>query len=519
MKQWMIKILILFISPILFLGIMELSFRQFGGDRVRNYYDQQTQMALGKPVPKKAVGEYRAFIFGGSSAYGFPVTDRSSISAWLNQSFTKLLPGLKITVINAAWPGKASHQDLEGAYTSIKYKPDLFIVYTGHNEANIANRIYADSAIYRWNLNLSFRSAFYLWVLSKIEKIEKFFNKGKPVKQYREEIIAQKIYLRVEVTQNEYDQIAYRFEKNIHSILRIARKLKIPVVLVSPASNLHDIVPHFSGHRSDLDKTSLNKWNEFFEKGEKEFSEAKYQDAANSFQEALKIDPEYAKLHLDLARSLEQFGAFEEAGKEFLLARDKDLKPSRAKTQLIGILKKNADEPNVFFVDLEKIYAKDSPHGIIGYEFIYDDVHPTVKGQQIIAEAILKKLSAVNWIKPSAQWKWNEFEKLEKSEVWQTDASHEAYHDILTGLLLWQQKDYKGAYESFERGLISMPGFIESYAFLGDSYYRTQHYEKAISAFKTLEKKDAALEEVLLRKYPDLHESYSNLEKSVLAAS
>jgi tetratricopeptide (TPR) repeat protein len=512
MKQFAAKILLVLISPALFLGITETAFRQFGGDRVKNYYVHQAEEALGKPVPNKQAGEYRAFLYGGSSAYGFPVTDRSSVTAWLNRSFEKLLPGVKVRVINSAWPGKASHHDVEGALTAAeRLEPDLFIVYTGHNEANITNRMYAESALHRFNLKLSFRSAFYMWLMGRIERLQKFMAKNRPQVQPREEIIAQKLYSRPEVTREEYDKITAHFRKNIETILRLAKKQGIPVVLVTPASNIREIAPRGSVHRADLTADSLARWEEAFERGKKHFEGAKPSEAVAAFEEALALDAEHAGLHFYYAQALEKTGDLKQARLEFLRARDTDAIPTRAKTELIEILKDFENPPQVMLADMEEVFEKISPGRIIGFEYIYDDVHPTVKGQQIIAEAVLRQLSANHWIKPSSEWQWGEFEKLRASELWQVEATREAYHDVLTALLLWQQKNYKGAAEAFEKGIVSMPGFIESYAFLGDSYYRTGNPGKALTAFKTLQQKDPVLEKALREKYPDLQEAYSRL--------
>src|SRR5258706_4754314 len=124
-KKFVINLTILIVSPTLVLGAMELGSRIFLAHKVKTYFDEHTEMALGSPVPAKSPGEYRIFILGGSAAYGFPASDRYSITAWMNKSFPHLLPGKKIRVINCGWPGKASHQVLEGARTLIKYQPDL----------------------------------------------------------------------------------------------------------------------------------------------------------------------------------------------------------------------------------------------------------------------------------------------------------------------------------------------------------------------------------------------------------
>ena len=53
-----------------------------------------------------------------------------------------------------------------------------------------------------------------------------------------------------------------------------------------------------------------------------------------------------------------------------------------------------------------------------------------------------------------------------------------------------------------------MPGFIESYAFLADAYYRLGDSEKARATYNAVAQKDSKLLDFLRQKYPDLGESY-----------
>ncbi|HNV87171.1 MAG TPA: hypothetical protein PKL97_09465, partial [Candidatus Omnitrophota bacterium] len=131
-KGLVANLLLLTVTPVLIFGIAEMSARLFLGKKVKTYFQDQTELELGAPVPRKQPDEYRIFIFGGSAAYGFPVADRYSIAAWLRKEFPYLLPGKKVKVMNCAWPGKASHHVREGTRNVLQFQPDLFIIYSGH---------------------------------------------------------------------------------------------------------------------------------------------------------------------------------------------------------------------------------------------------------------------------------------------------------------------------------------------------------------------------------------------------
>jgi len=508
--------------PVFVLAAAEWAAQTFDKRRGNTYYDDQTELALGKPVPEKKPGEYRVFLYGGSSAYGFPVADRYSITAWLRKSFPHLLPGKTVNVMNCAWPGKASHHDLEGVHAVLKYKPDLFIIYTGHNEAPVDNRLFVDHWIYKLDLRLKFRSAFYRFLLTRFHKARKFIvygSSGYTEKQYREEIIANKVYKKVEVDDEEYGKILQAYRKNIESIIRFAKEHQIRVLIVNLPSNLRDIPPAISTHKAALSEVKLADWNRYFEEAKAFEKQGKYKEAVESYQVAAAIDPTYADLQYQLGQSYEQIGDYASAKKAYQSALDHDGHPWRAKSSLNEILLQISQQQDIIFVDIVAALERLSPHGILSRELIYDNVHPSIQAQQVITDEILHALAQANWLAPAGEWQWKALEKAKEdktSEDWKVDGSLNAYTYVLRGLNLWEEKRYDMAAVDLEKGLELMPKFVESYAFLGDSYLRLGEFEKAAKAFQTLTQKDPSLSDYLAKKYPDIEESFN---KSMIKAA
>ncbi len=520
--SWIKNLLTMLLSTSIFLGGAEFGFRQFGTRGLLTYFDEQTERALGNPIPAKAPGEYRIFIFGGSSAYGFPVADRYSITAWLRKSFPHLLPNKKISVVNCGWPGKGSHQAVEGAHTVIKYRPDLFIIYVGHNDFPTANRLYADNQLYRLNLQLTYRSAFYRYLQKRLVRIRKkivYGKSGYPEKHFREEIIAQKVYKKAEVDDEEDRRIFERYRENIEEIVRLAEEKGIDVVFLSLASNLKVIPPAVSSHPKDLPADQLRDWEKLFEEGQVLENQARFREAEKSYLAASQIDSTHAGLQYRLGTAAEKGGDYDTAKQAYVLARDLDRLPTRAKSEMNQILYEIAQAHGMIFVDVAQMFDRLSPHGIISPELIYDDVHPSIKGQQIIVDEILHALHEHGKIAPSDEWRWQDLEAVRnnpaKNQEWQVDGSENAYQYILRGLHLWGRGDYSDCVNDLEKGIELMPGFIEAYAFLGDAYFRLHQSGKATQAFQKLNEKDTALAELLLRKYPELNQSYQQIIKGL----
>ena len=503
------------ISLTLFLGGAEWGVRTFGSERVRTYFDEQTERALGKPVPPKEPGEYRIFIFGGSAAYGFPVADRYSITAWLRKSFPLLLPQKKIRAINCGWPGKGSYHAAEGARLVTKYKPDLFILYTGENDFPTTNRLYADNWLYRLNLHLTFRSSAYRLLQNRMNRVRKkivYGKSGYPEKHYREEIIAQKVYKRAETTDVQEERILQHHYSNLEGIARWSKQRGIQLILLTMPSNVHEIPPAASSHKSSLSKEELEAWNRWFQAAQSFEGKKEYHEALEAYEKAAQMDPGYAELQYRIGVVGEAVGDYEAARKAYVLARDYDRRPSRAKTRMNENVREISEKYKGGLVDVVSVFERLSPHGIISGDLVQDDVHPTVRAQQIIVDEILHAIAEKGWIAPSSEWQWRALEAARedpaRNEEWKVEGNLNAYRYLLRGLHFWGQGRYGDCVRDLEKSLELMPKFIEAYAFLGDAYCHLQKSHEALQAFGTLRKKDAALSELLMKKYPEIGKSY-----------
>ena len=508
-------------SVILFFGGLEAGFR-LAPHSIKTYYDEQTERALGSPVPQKEKGEYRIFLFGGSSAYGFPVADRYSITAWLRKSFTLLLPEKPVKVVNCGWPGKGSQYVVEGVRAVLKYKPDLYIIYSGSNDFPISNRLFTDNLIYRLHLQLSFRSAFYRFLDNRLNRVRKkivYGHSGYPEKYYREEVIAKKFYKKTTVDDEEDRQIIEQHSKNMQDIARFALEQGVDVIFLSVPSNIRDIPPGDSTNREGLNSSDKTKWQQWFEQGQTLEKEKRFVEAIHAYQEAQTIDPTHAGLEYRLAIIYEMIGDYVAAKKAYTLAGDFDREPTRAKSKMNETIRQVSEKYGFMFVDIVSIFEKLSSHGIITSEFIYDDVHPTVKAQQIIVDEILRTLMQKGKIAPPEKWDWQALDKARETpptnEEWKAGEDFNDYRVLLRGLHLWGQGNYSECVKDLQKSLEETPKFIEAYAFLADAYLHLNEIEKAQSAFKTLDEKDPSLFRLLLTKYPEIQESYSKVMKGM----
>ncbi len=97
-------------------------------DNKRRFFNAQ-RFLVEKPADSK-----RVFCLGGSTTYGRPYSDATSFCGWLREAVIVLDPDGQWEVVNAGGISYASYRVAALMDELVGYEPDLFVVYTGHNE-------------------------------------------------------------------------------------------------------------------------------------------------------------------------------------------------------------------------------------------------------------------------------------------------------------------------------------------------------------------------------------------------
>jgi hypothetical protein len=76
----------------------------------------------------------RIFCLGGSTVQGRPYSIQTSFTTWLELNLRAARTGADSEVINCGGISYASYRLVPIMRELLEYEPDLFIIYTGHNE-------------------------------------------------------------------------------------------------------------------------------------------------------------------------------------------------------------------------------------------------------------------------------------------------------------------------------------------------------------------------------------------------
>ncbi len=360
----------------------------------------------------KPKGAYRIFSLGGSSTYGRPYDDRASFSAWLRELLPAADPGHKWEVINAGGISYASYRVALLMAELIRYEPDLFIIYSGHNEF-LERRTYGGAIETPRALTevggLLSRTHIYqagsrlvaaLWRRPAAEENADTILGGE-VDTILDHSVGPSAYSRDDKWEKQV-MAHYRF--NLNRMINIARSAGAKVVLVTPASNLSDCAPFKSEHPKTLIASARQRFDELFGEATKAQAEGRLEDALAAFDEALRIDGRYAALLYQRGRVLYKLGRFAEAKEAFSRARDEDICPLRALGAEQRIVTEVASKRHVPLLDFESVVESKSDHGIPGSGLFLDHVHLTVDGYGLLARGLVRVLAGAGIVKLSGGW-------------------------------------------------------------------------------------------------------------------
>ncbi|UCC29442.1 MAG: SGNH/GDSL hydrolase family protein [Phycisphaerales bacterium] len=272
----------------------------------RLLFNQQSFLA------KKDRHTYRIFCMGGSTTHGRPYRDKTSFAGWLRLFLNAADPSRTWEVINCGGVSYASYRVAGLMEELARYEPDLFIIYSGHNEF-LERRTYSgiiEEHPVVTELQLLFnRSRVASLMRSGIRSVapgrrdaarEQYLLTGE-VKTLLDASAGLDLYHRDEGLRR---QILDHYRFNLGRMVAIARSAGADVIFIQPAANLKDFSPFKSEHRNDLTGSELRAWEGFFRDALDAMSAGEYGRARQAFENAMAIDDRYAQLHYELGRAL-----------------------------------------------------------------------------------------------------------------------------------------------------------------------------------------------------------------------
>jgi tetratricopeptide (TPR) repeat protein len=365
---------------------------------------------------EKGPGTYRIFCLGGSTTYGRPYGDATSFAGWLRELLPAADRSRNWEVINAGGISYASYRVAHLMEELVRYQPDLFIIYTGHNE-------FLEERTYRKLRDIPplVRSASSL--LAKTRTWSAMSSGLKKLDIYPQAEKEGRVKLAVEVDaildrsagperysrdDSLREDILKHYRISLANMVLLARSVGAQVIFVTPASNLKDFSPFKSQHTDSTNTAGRQRAEELLAMTTPFVWQKNWGLVLQFLDEAVPLDPRYADLHYRRGQALLALGRFGEAKTAFITARDEDVCPLRALTPMTRIVTEVAREQGVMLVDyvdlLEGRMQSTQGYAILGQEYFLDHVHPTIEGHKLLAVAILKAMTDMGLAQPGPDW-------------------------------------------------------------------------------------------------------------------
>ncbi len=369
-------------------------FVEEGGERVTapNKYGWFNRQRFAHPKPANT---YRIFSVGGSTTHGRPYDDRASFSGWLRAYLAAADPSRNWEVINAGGVSYASYRVAALMEELVAYEPDLFVIYTGHNEF-LERRTYAGLFEIGEGLaeaaGLLSRTRVYAGLRRILAPL-----RGSPAQPSQlaaevDTILANSVgpsdYRRDDAFRKG---VIEHFRFNLRRMLQIAASAGARAVLVVPASNLRDCSPFKSEDGQDAAAAARVR---------RLLQAAAAADAPEAaleiIEQALRIDPRRPGAHYARGRTLLALDRAAEADRALRRARDEDICPLRATAEIVAAVREVAAERAAPLVDFEAM-ASDramalSGSPIPGNEQFVDHVHLDIDGYGSLGLALFELL-------------------------------------------------------------------------------------------------------------------------------
>ncbi len=360
----------------------------------------------------KADGTVRIFCLGGSTTFGRPYDDRTSFAGWLRELLPQVSADSPWEVINAGGISYASYRVAATMEELCAYEPDLFIVYTGHNEF-LEARTYRSAvrrpAVVRGLTALLSRTRTYAAAEAFLGRHA--LSRKQPdrlageVDAILDHAAGPDTYQRDD---EHRDQILEHFAFNLSRMIGLAHNAGAKIIFVQPASNLKDFSPFKSQFGDHVRAVDRDRCTQLLSAALTAQQQGQPAAALDLLIQAREIDDRLATIHFRIGRVLWAQGDTAAARPAFLRAVEEDVCALRATPDMQRMIEQIADEAHVPLVDLDALLRADCrdrfQHDSPGSEYFLDHVHPRIEVHRLLAVALVETLRREGWITPGSSW-------------------------------------------------------------------------------------------------------------------
>ena len=354
---------------------------------------------------EKKPNTLRVVVQGESTTAGYPYGLGASLAGILQQRLQNQYPDRNVEVIQTAMAAVNSYTLLDFSDEILKIKPDVVVIYAGHNEylgIMGVGSAYASHSRATTLLMLKLKDLRIFQALQKLYINIK--NNPEALTQGGDRTLMAKVAREKNIAFGSplYQQGLDQFEGNMSMLLARYHKAGIPVYVGTIASNLRNQKPFNSAPANTELQNVIDDVSAQLAITNNEIeSAAIVQPLTPEILQTLiaglrkKLgDTQHALAAYRLGQLFDLAGDYTNAKEWYTHARDWDELRFRAPSAMNDIIKKLAAKPGVYLVDSEQLLAEKSPQNIVGKELMLEHLHPNVDGYFLLGESYFQQLLA-----------------------------------------------------------------------------------------------------------------------------
>ncbi|MES2794127.1 MAG: hypothetical protein V4719_31225 [Planctomycetota bacterium] len=336
----------------------------------------------------KPPGVRRILVVGGSTVIGFPYSPELAFPRQLQVLLQNSAPSGQINeVLNAGITAWSSTTEVAVVNEAVACDPDLIVIYTGHNE------FYGPGGVVSAGGSLSpgwYRtlSGWRRWRIMQV--LSGLLSPAAPSKKNLLEQLAADV--RIPENGPAFKAAVKRLEANLETMVALASRRSIPVLLVSPVSNERH-QPPIEPALPQTTEPSEPAWMAVFRKSESQLGLDQPQAALPLLESITDVAGNTAIVQYRLAQVHDRLGNYSVAAEHYRRALDLDGGRFRAPSVFRDVFERVAQRhvsDRVQFLDLRRELVRDDPTGIPGNRHFLEHVHFTWEGNGAVAQALAR---------------------------------------------------------------------------------------------------------------------------------
>lgn len=348
-----------------------------------------------EPLPENL---FRVIFAGGSTVQGFPHPRRLAAASYLQAMLQDAWPDRQIEVINVGITAVSSFAVARTVEDAFALRPDLVVVYTGHNDFY---GLYGAASLRQGgDRALSKRIYYWLMQLRLTTLLRTVMGRFQGGEGEASESLLQVMASAGDILPDDprRERARENLRENLRQLAVFCRRQDVPLVLCTLASNESGFAPapaelpeSASGEERRVWDDALAQGRALLE-GEGPDSVARARQALLHLDRAETIFSQHALLHYLRGKCLVELGEHAAAREAFVRARDLDVHPWRAPSEFNRVIRDLAGPTASLLADVEEAFYLAGPEEGIGWGLMTDHLHPSLAGEALIARTVVRAL-------------------------------------------------------------------------------------------------------------------------------